>query len=59
MRRHDLDNFVGPGLASCRRCTQLLDVYEWSEPCDPETSGIPVMGQDTGRTTEMIRLVAA
>ena len=59
MNGHNLGDFIGPGLASCNRCHQVLDVYEWSEPCEPVTARIPAIRQGTGRAIEVIPLVAA
>ena len=42
MSGHNIIAFVGPGLASCDRCHQELDVYEWSEPCEADTIETPM-----------------
>jgi hypothetical protein len=34
MQAHRIGNFFGPGLAMCDRCERVVDVYEWSEPCE-------------------------
>jgi hypothetical protein len=31
---HSIANFFGPGIAMCDRCERVVDVYEWSEPCE-------------------------
>ncbi len=46
MSGHNIVAFVGPGLASCDRCNQVLDVYEWSEPCEAETMSVEVDGAE-------------
>lgn len=40
MDDHLIIDFVSPGLASCSRCHQLLDVYEWSEPCEASVNAL-------------------
>ena len=35
MQGHSIVSFFGPGLAMCGRCERVVDVYEWSEPCEP------------------------
>ena len=34
MQGHSIVSFFGPGLAMCSRCERVVDVYEWSEPCE-------------------------
>jgi len=34
MHSHSIVTFFGPGLAMCGRCERVVDVYEWSEPCE-------------------------
>jgi hypothetical protein len=34
MQGHSIVSFFGPGLGMCGRCARVVDVYEWSEPCE-------------------------
>jgi hypothetical protein len=34
MQGHSIVSFFGPGLGMCGRCERVVDVYEWTEPCE-------------------------
>ena len=34
MQGHRIVGIIGPALAMCDRCERVVDVYEWSEPCE-------------------------
>ena len=44
MNGHHIVGFIKPALVACDRCSEILDVYQWSEPCKAETEEIAADG---------------
>ena len=40
MEGHHIVGFIGPALAICDGCERVVDVYEWSEPCEAAVAAL-------------------